>query len=416
MTATPFVLGLSHHTAPIAVREALALAKEDVPGFLAELRAAGLSEVMVLSTCNRFEVYGVGDDAARAAAESLVAGRGGLHETAGLMSLRTGDDAVRHGIRVAAGLDSLVLGEPQVFGQVKDAYRLAESAGTLGPALAALRHGTFSAAKRIRTETGIGRHAASVPHAAVELAGRIFGRLAGRRVLLVGAGHMCRLAARRLAKEGASIVVVGRTLARAGALARPLAGRALPWTALGEEVAAADVVLAGTSARGIVITKEQVEAAVRVRGGRPLLMVDMALPRDIDPEARGVRGVFLYDVDGLQGVVDANLQARRREAAAAERMVQEEARAILGTFASLDAAPILAQLRRRSDEIRRQEMERARRRMGSLTPAQEEALEALGASLVEKLLRGPAEALRQRAREGRLHEEAGLVRTVLGLS
>jgi glutamyl-tRNA reductase len=145
-------------------------------------------------------------------------------------------------------------------------------------------------------------------------------------------------------------------------------------------------------------------------------MVDMALPRDIDPGVRSLGSVFLYDVDDLQGVVDANLQARRREATAAERLVQEEARSLVGTLAALDAAPILAQLRKRSDEIRRHEMERARRRMGSLTPAQEEALEALGASLVEKLLRGPAEALRQRAREGRLHEEAGLVRTVLGLS
>jgi len=372
---------------------------------------------MVLSTCNRLEIYGAGGPGAADAVSAFLAERGGLGDAgSGALYRYSGEEAARHSIRVAAGLDSLVMGEPQVLGQVKDAYRIAADVGGLGPVLSVLRHRTFSAAKRIRTETGIGRFAASVPHAAVELAGRVFGRLSGRRVLLVGAGHMCRLAAQRLAKDGASVTVIGRTLAHAEALARPLGARAVSWGDLAEELALADVVLAGTAAPCIVITRDALVQAVRLRGGRPLLVVDMALPRDVDPAARDLGGLFLYDLDGLESVVHANLQTRRQEAALAEGMVRDEARSLLAALEALDAAPLLAQLHRRSEEIRRQELERARRRMGTLTPGQEEALEALGTSLVEKLLRAPAEALKRSAREGRLEEEAGLVRAVLGLS
>ncbi|HVQ28699.1 MAG TPA: glutamyl-tRNA reductase, partial [Vicinamibacteria bacterium] len=327
-----------------------------------------------------------------------------------------GEAAVRHAFRVAASLDSMVIGEPQILGQVKEAYELADGAGSLGAVLNALRNRSVAAAKRARTETGIGRNAVSVSSVAVELARKIFGELRDRQVLLVGAGKMSELAARHLVEGGARATVLGgRRFERAEELAAALGGRAVPFERLREELRHAEIVISGTGAPGIVIGREDVEAALPARGGRPLFLIDIAVPRDVDPAVRKLTGVFLYDLDDLKAVADANLRERRKEAAAAEALVEQEVLEFLAWRRSLDAVPLLVELRRRGDEIRRGEMERARKRLGTLTQDQEEALEAATTAIVNKLLHPPTVVLKELAKNADSSAEIGLIRRLLGL-
>lgn len=413
------VVGLSHRTAPLAVREALAVPRERIGDALRRLRdEAGLAEAMLLSTCNRVEVYGRAE-AARAGpvAEALAA----LHARtpsdleAHLYRLE-GEAAVRHAFRVAASLDSMVIGEPQILGQVKEAYDLAEAAGALGAVLNALRNRSVAAAKRARTETGIGRNAVSVSSVAVELARKIFGDLRDRQVLLVGAGKMSELAARHLVDGGAQATVLGgRRFERAEELAAALGGRAVPFENLRPELRRAEIVISGTGAPGIVIGRDDVEAALPSRGGRPLFLIDIAVPRDVDPLVRKLSGVFLYDLDDLKAVADANLRERRKEASAAESLVEQEVLDFLAWRRSLDAVPLLVELRRRGDEIRRLEIERARKRLGVLTPEQEAAIDAATTAIVNKLLHPPTVVLKELAKNGDSAAELGLIRRLLGL-
>src|SRR5436190_10912270 len=373
------VVGLSHRTAPLALRERLAIGRDHLPAMLQRLRAeAGLAEAMLLSTCNRVEVYGRGDDGVDAQALdwfTAVAGGPARDEVVASVYRLIGAAAIRHAFRVAASLESMVIGEPQILGQVKEAYQVAEEAGTLGSTLNALRNRSLAAAKRARSETGIGKNAVSVSYVAVELARKIFGELKDKNVLLVGAGKMSLLAARNLVRSGARATVLrGRTFEKAEELAAALGGRAAPLESLRSELAAADIVISGTGAPGIVIRREDVEHARAARGGRhqrPLFLIDIAVPRDIDPAARKISGVFLYDLDDLRSVAEANLRERQREAAAAEALVDREVLEFLEWQKSLDVVPILIELRERADEIRRREIERARKHRGTLTPEQE---------------------------------------------
>jgi glutamyl-tRNA reductase len=416
-----FVFGVSHKTAPLEEREALAFPRETMGETLLRLRAeAGLQEVMILSTCNRVEIYAhAGQDAG--APDSVAAFVSAFHhrspqDLARLTYCLTDAEAVRHAFRVAASLDSMVVGEPQILGQVKEGYRAAEEAGTLGSALNALRNRTLAAAKRARSETGLGAGAVSVSHVAVELARKIFGELRDKNVLLVGAGKMSELAARRLVEGGArATVVVGRTLERAAELAAALGGRAAPLDTLREELAVADIVISGTGAPGTVVKVPDVEAARATRRGRPLFLIDIAVPRDIEPQVAKLPGVFLYDLDDLHAVSEANLRERRKEAMAAETLVEKEAREFLDWQKSRDAVPLLVELRRRGDEIRRQEIEKVRSRLGPLTREQEEALESATAAIVNKLLHAPTVALKDAARNGHEPEQVSLIRRLLGL-
>jgi len=327
-----------------------------------------------------------------------------------------GDQAVRHAFRVAASLDSMVLGEPQILGQVKEAYHAAEKAGALGSVLNALRNRSIAAAKRARTETGIGENAVSVSYVAVELARKIFGDLAERNVLLVGAGKMSELAARHLVRSGARATVLGgRTFEKAEQLAAALGGTAAPFESLRAELTKADIVISGTGAPGIVIRAEDVRAASAERRRRPLFLIDIAVPRDIDPEAARLPGVFLYDLDDLKSVSEANLRERKKEAAAAETLVEREVQAFLDWRRSLDVVPLLVELRRRADEIRKAEIEKARKRLGSLTPEQEEALEAATTAIVNKLLHAPTVHLKEIASNGHAEEHMDVIRKLLGL-
>ena len=412
------VVGVSHRDAPLSVREALALGKDELPAALTRLRGeAGLSEVVILSTCNRVEVYAAGGAAeAQTIASTLRAHACVRGRVIPVPYQLRGEEAVRHAFRVVAGLDSMVLGEPQILGQVKDAYEAAKAAGTLGTLLDGLRQRSLAAARRARTETGIGRHAVSVSHVAVELARKIFGTLAERRVLLVGAGKMSRLAARRLVREGGHVTVVGRSSPRAEELAAALGGRAVGLEDLRHELGQADIVIASTGAPGLVVHRTDVETARAARGGRPLFLIDIAVPRDVDPAVRTLAGVFLYDLDDLRTVADANLRERQREAAAATAVVEAEVAAFLAAGRSRRAVPLLVALRERGEGIRRAELKKARRRMGVLTPEQERAIEAATAAIVNKLLHTPTVCLKEMAHSGQSDEQATFVRRVLGLA
>jgi glutamyl-tRNA reductase len=410
-----FVIGVSHHTAPVAVREALAIPRAAHAPLLRDLKdASGSEEVMAISTCNRVELYGVGDaEAPGRAASWLVRRAGGLDPA--LVYRHEGEAAIRHAFRVMSGLDSMIPGDQQISGQAKDGYASAQEAGTLGARLGSLRNRSLHVAKRVRTETEIGRHATSVSHVAVELARKMFGSLSGRRVLLVGAGEMSRLAAERLLKEGALITVLSRTEEGAHALADALGGRAAGRESLADELGRADIVVSGTSAPVYVITRDHVSEAQRARGGRPLFLIDIAVPRDVDPAAAGVGGVFLYGIDDLQKVAESNVQERRRQAVAAEALVEGELRSFMASQRSLDAVPLLLELRGRGDEIRRAEIDKARPRLGTLSPEQERALEAVTAAIVNKLLHPSTVCLKQMAEEGCPPEQLALVRAALGL-
>jgi glutamyl-tRNA reductase len=413
------VVGLSHQTAPLAVREALAFPKDRLGEALERAREeAGLSEAMILSTCNRVEVYGrAPEPVGRHVAEFLARFHDRrLDELGSQVYQLEGDAAVRHAFRVAASLDSMVLGETQILGQVKRAYEAAEEAGSLGSVLNALRNRSLAAAKRARTETAIGRNAVSVSHVAVELARKIFGDLRDRSVLLVGAGKMSELAARQMVRGGARATVLGgRTLETAEQLAAALGGRAAPLEALRTSMAEVDVVISGTGAPGLVVRREDVEEAQAAKRNRPLFLIDIAVPRDIEPEAARVKGVFLYDLDDLRSVAEANLRERRKEAASAEAILEEEIGAFLEWRRSLDVVPLLVELRSRADEIRRAEVDKARRRLGPLTPEQEKALDAVTSGIVNKLLHSPTVELKRMAGNRHHTEHVGLIRKLFGL-
>lgn len=413
------VVGLSHQTAPLEIREALAFPKEGLGDALSRVKEeTGLSEAMILSTCNRVEIYGRAPEKAPAPLGEFLAryhdrSPGELEK---YLYRHEGDAAIRHAFRVAASLESMVLGESQILGQVKQAYEVAEEAGSLGSVLNALRNRTFAAAKRTRTETAIGRNAVSVSHVAVELARKIFGDLKDNAVLLVGAGKMSEVAARQMVKDGARATVLGgRTLERAEQLADALGGRSAPLESLRSEMERVDVVISGTGAPGLVVHKRDVEVVQAARRHRPLFIIDIAVPRDVEPEAGKVQGVFLYDIDDLRSVAEANLRERQKEAASAEGIVDQEIKDFLEWRQSLDVVPLLVELRSRADEIRKGEIDRARRHLGSLTPEQEKALDTMTSGIVNKLLHSPTVRLKEMARNGHHAEHVGLIRKLFGL-
>jgi len=416
---TLLVVGLSHKTAPLEVREALAFPRERLPEALARAREdAGLNEVMILSTCNRVEVYGRAADPAptQAVAAFLARWHGRpAEELSRFLYQVSGEAAIRHAFRVAASLDSLVIGEPQILGQVKEAYEIAEASKSLGSSLNVLRNRSLQAAKRARRETRIGENAVSVSYVAVELAKKIFGSLKDRAVLIVGAGKMSELSAKHLVTGGARATVLGgRNFERAEELAAALGGRAVAFEALRRELGRADIVMSSTGAPHLVITREDVELASRARK-RPLFLIDIAVPRDIDPAVRELDNVFLYDLDDLKSVADANLRERHKEAAAAEAIVDHEVRAYLEWQRSLDVIPVLSELRQRAETIRREEIDRARKHLGPLNSEQERALEAATAAIVNKLLHPPTAHLKEVAKNGHAPEVVELVRRLFRL-
>lgn len=413
-------VGLNHKTAPVELRERLALGSADVAAALSVLRErAGLGEVMVVSTCNRVEVYGVAPQWVRAGErvlQVLAELRGvPLTELVAHTFVRGERSAASHICRVAASLESMVVGEPQILGQVKDAFDLAQREGTISSVLDRCLNTAFRAAKRVRSETEIARGAASVPSVAVDLARTIFGELTGCGALLVGAGEMASQAGAHLKAAGvAEIAVVNRSEARGQALAQELGGRFAPWDALDAELRRADIVVTSTGATTPVIDRALLRPVMKARRGTPIFFVDIAVPRDVDPEVARLEQVFLYNIDDLQGIVHDNMRARTAEADRAGALVEEEVAEFVGWQKSRAIGPILKALQGQAKAIVEGELGRARGKLQALTPEQHKAVEALAHGIVQKLLHRPMTALRQAASGGEA-DLAGAVQQLFGL-
>ena len=403
--------GVSHHRAPIELRERVALDLDACRALAQRLAKRLDGEAVVLSTCNRTELYLVreehADDEAVAALTEL-AGERADDLAAALYRLRD-EAAALHLFRVAAGLDSLVPGEGEILGQVRGAFE----AGAAGPFLDRLFRQALHTGKRVRMETAIGESPASVPSAAAALAQQVFGDLAGHRVLLLGAGKISESAARNLRSRGAEIAVVAnRTLAHGEDLARKLGARALALDAVATELERADVVVSATSASELVLSRESVAAALRARKGRPLLLLDLAVPRDLDPAINELDGCFLYDVDDLEAVVTETLSGRRGEAARAEQLVAGEADRFREWQASLDIVPTIASLRALAEEIRDRELLKAG---GRLSERERKHIESVTSQIVAKLLHLPTIRLKEAAAAADGVVYADVVKHLFGL-
>lgn len=385
-------VGLNHRTAPVELRERLAVGEAEIPHVLQEMIGhAPIREAALLSTCNRVEMTMVthDPDAAIALSHEWYAGKAGMEiETIRehLYSFTT-DDSIRHLFAVASGLDSLVLGEPQILGQVKTSYEQALSAGTAGHILHRLYQSTFSAAKRARSETAIGKQAVNISSCAVELAKRIFGDLSGKTVMLIGAGEMAELAARHLRGNGCTnILVANRTLERARNLAVEFEGHALTLDSLSDYLDSADIVVSSTGASTYVLLPELVRDAIRKRNGKPMFLVDIAVPRDIDPRIADLDGAYLYDIDDLQQVVQGNQEQRKKEAEQAVALLDEEAQTFLSWLKSLESVPLIRAIQEQSEMWRRDELDKAGRYLKGLSDEQQEMVDRFSRALMKRFL------------------------------
>ena len=395
-----FLLGVSHRTAPVDLREKLDFASRDLGQAVEALAARpSANESVVLSTCNRSEIYVASEDPARAR-EEIVAFLSEFHQLPPetfLPHLFVKEDAAAAGhlFRVAAGLDSLVVGEPQILGQVKDAFQTAAERRAAGPLLSKVFHWSFNVGKRVRTETAIGEGAVSISFAAVALARKIFGRLQGRRVLVIGAGEISTLTAQHLRSHGVGdIVITSRTLAHAEALAQQVDGRAVPWAEMPAALQSADIVLTATGSQRPIITRQHLASQAGRRRNDPLFIIDVAVPRDVEASVGEIEQVFLYNVDDLQGIVNENLSRRTGEVDRAEAIVAEELSRFSSWRRSRGAIPTVVALRQRFDEIRRSELLRLDAKLAGLPPEARARVDEVTRLVVEKLLLEPTEQLK----------------------
>jgi len=395
--------GVSHKTAPVEVRECLAFREETLPAALADLRAHdGVSEAVILSTCNRVEITLTTEDGVdpQAIVDRFLCIHKSIDPDAIAPHLyrHEGRDAIHHLFRVAASLDSMVVGEPQILGQLKNAYAVAKEAGAVCGWMDGLLTRAFSVAKRVRSETGIGQMAVSVSYAAVELARKIFGSLNNRTVMIVGAGKMSELAARHLRRSGAShVFVTNRTHERAVEMAALFQGTPVEYTRFTSMLPEVDILITSSGAPHYILHKDEMVRVRAARRNRPMFLIDIAVPRNIEPAVNDLENVFLYDIDDLQEVVNANLRERAKEAGHAERMVEEEVDRMMARLKVAEVTPTIVGLQEQLEQIRLGELEKIRRRFGSLTPQQEEALEALTRGIINKIAHGPISELRSQA-------------------
>lgn len=413
-----FVIGVNHKTAPVEIRERFAIPEAKLPDALRQLtEIPGVEEGMIVSTCNRVEII------ARA--------KNGNCDLHGFVKSYYGFDAsdyrkymfefrekeaIRHLFRVASSLDSMVVGEPQILGQVKEAYAMARAVGAVQSQLDALLTRAFAVAKKVRTETAVASSSISVASVAVELAQKIFGDLTGKAIYLVGAGKMCELAARHLLAHGAGkIYVANRTFERAVAMARKFNGEAVPFEKLYDTVEKADIIISSTGAPHTIFRKEHGEHFLKVRRNRPMFFIDIAVPRDIDPKLNDLDGIFVYDIDDLQQVVSTHLGDRRREAERAEALVAGEVERFESRLQTLNVVPTIVSLQEHLETVRQAEIDRLRGRLGELTPEQEMAVEALTKGIINKIMHTPITTLKTAAREQEATTVVDLVRKLFNL-
>ncbi len=407
------LIGVNHRTAPVEVRERFAIPESRLSDALQRLcQYPGIAEGLILSTCNRVEFLAHAKNGTDADLRGFLRDYFGVDPTEfeDFLYEYRDEDAVRHVFRVASSLDSMIVGEPQILGQVKEAYTAARAAGAVNSHLDALVTRALVVAKRIRTETQIGTSAVSVASVAVELAKKIFGDLEGKTVYLVGAGKMSELAARHLLAHGADqILISNRTFEKASDMAEAFGGTAVPFERLYDTVDKADIVISSTGAPHFIFRREHGEAFLHRRKNRPMFFIDIAVPRDIDPEMNKLDGIFVYDIDDLQQVASQHIADRKREAERAEAIVSDEVQRFRARLKTLSVVPMIVSLQEHMEAIRQAEVERGRGKLGQLTPEQEQAIEAITRGIVNKVLHTPITTLKSAAKD----PEAGtLVETI----
>lgn len=414
-------VGISHKTASVELRECLALGDEQAARLASDFLAEpGVAEAVVLSTCNRVELYLYAEDASEARGVALrrlgeLAGAG-VDELERVSYVHAGAGAISHLFRVAASLDSLIVGEAQILAQIKDAHALAADAGCTSVVFNKLFRHALEVGKRVRTETTIGERPVSISSAAVELARQVFGKLDKHVVLILGAGEMSELTATHLVAQGIKKIFVSNRTHEAGQrLAERFGGCAVDWDGLEEHLAVADIVISSTAAPHHVVTRPQVERAMRVRKRKPLFFIDIAVPRDCDPEINRVDNAFLYDIDDLQGIVDRNKGEREKEASAAERIVDEEVGKVGKWLAGLEVVPTINLLRSEVEVIRAAEFERIARRLGDIDDDTLEKMRMLSTGLVNKILHEPTVRLKELAAEKDAYVYITALRRLFGL-
>ncbi|WP_456387350.1 glutamyl-tRNA reductase [Desulfolithobacter sp.] len=416
---TIVLLGVNHKTTPLAVREKLALSSgyEDPLAALGNL--SGLKEYYLLSTCNRVEVLFTCEDPDHSIQEVLDLLFGQAVPVAELdryVYRYLNQEAVHHLFMVASSLDSMIVGEAQILGQLKEAFRYASELQTAGTILNKLLHKSFSVAKRVRTETRIGAAAVSISYAAVELGRKIFGQLRDKRVMLVGAGEMAELAAEHLVGQGIEdVVVCNRTLERAVNLARRFGGRAVSLDELVEELLNVDIIISSTGAPGIILTRDDVKSVMRERRNQPLFFIDIAVPRDLDPKINDLENVYLYDIDDLNNVVEMNRAERDREAVKAERIVEEETLKFGRWLENMEVTPTIVELRRMAESICRTELEKTLPRLEGLSSKERKAVEKMAVAIVSKMLHHPMQYLKTDHHCSQRQERINTVRTLFKL-
>jgi glutamyl-tRNA reductase len=399
------IAGLSHKTAPVHLREKLAISESSVPEALHQLQKLGAAEAVILSTCNRVEIAVTANDDEQPGAivdRFLTEWKGSLTAFDGHLYRLEAREAIQHLFRVAASLDSMVVGEPQILGQLKSAYSIAKTEGSVGGLLENVMTRAFGVAKRVRTETGIGQMAVSVSYAAVELARKIFGSLDGHSVMIVGSGKMGELAAKHLRRSGAKrIFVANRTRERAEELAALFNGRVIEYSRITATLPEIDIMIASSGAPHYILSRDDMHQVMTARKNKPMFLIDIAVPRNIDPSVNDLEGVFLYDVDDLEGVVSSNIQERAKQAGQAETIVGDEVEHMLSRLRIEEVTPTIISLQGQLEAIRTGEVARALRRMPALTPEQmkqvEAQVEAMSRAIVNKVAHGPISELRRNA-------------------
>lgn len=415
------LIGMNHKTAPLEIRERLSLSCGDTMSPLIEImNLPQIREAIYISTCNRVEVLANAADE-KGAIEKLKAfifNHGNLspEEMARCLYLYYDHDAVRHLFRVASSIDSMVMGEPQILGQVKDAYRTAVEHNATGVILNKVIHHAFRTAKRVRTETAIANNAVSVSFAAVELAKKIFGNLKGKTILLIGAGEMSELAAKHLINYGVEkIFITNRTYARAVQIADDFHGTAIEFDKLHEKIQDVDIVISSTGSPGYVIDASMIASALRRRRNRLLFLIDIAVPRDIDPAAGAIDNVYLYNIDNLQDIVDGNLQIRKKEAEKAEAIIDEEVANYREWYNTLEVVPTIVSLREKMEGIIRGELAKSGSWMENLTEEERKNIEGLANSIINKVLHDPITGLKEESRDNSALPYIAAIRRLFGL-